>query len=264
MRTGEVIVPSNWDNPWIALDTTRDGNVPGPVWKPLSVHEETGACTYLIHLPPNWNDQVCDWHPGAEEAWIIDGATSMGFAGEEGSTVLQPGHYCYRPPGILHGPAAAPSVHGATIFQRMSSEVRILRYDGDEFPNVNLQPINDDHKTWPVEWNEQIKTEDIPFADSEGPWAGTQHKWIWRNTETGGGCVLLDLPAGWSGDGSPAVGSLEEFVLEGSLTAGGVEFGLWGYAHRPAGSPAGSYSTAEGAKILCYWDESNEFTGEAR
>jgi hypothetical protein len=177
----------------------------------------------------------------------------------EGGTRLETGDYCYRPPGILHGPARIPSINGATFFQRMSSELRILRYDGDEFPHRNFQPITDEHKTHPVPWRERIPTADIPWAASTGGWSGTRHKWVWRNSETGGGCVIVELPAGWAGAGSAARGSIEEFVLDGAITAGDTEFRLWGYAHRPAGQAAGRYATTDGAQLLCYWDDADEF-----
>jgi hypothetical protein len=262
MRTGLVTIPSAWETDWIPLDTIRDGNVGGPAWKLLSKDEETGACSYLMHMPPNWHDEVLDYHPGVEEAYVLAGVSTMGEA-DQGGTRLEVGDYCYRPPGILHGPARIPSINGATFFQRMSSELRILRYDGDEFPHENFQPITDEYKTHPVTWAEKTSTDDLPWETSTGGWTGARHKWVWRNTETGGGCVILDLPAGWQGTGSPAIGSIEEFVLEGGMQAGGVEYRSWGYAHRPPGQPAGRYSTLEGARLLCYWDESNELVEDA-
>jgi hypothetical protein len=262
VRTGLIAIPSAWDIDWTPLDTTRDGNVGGPAWKLLSTHEETGACSYLMHMPPNWHDEVLDYHPGVEEAYVLHGVSTMGEA-DEGGTRLEEGDYCYRPPGILHGPARIPTIAGATFFQRMGSELRILRYEGDEFPHVNFQPITDEHETHPVKWAERTATHDLPWEPSTGGWAGAQHKWVWRNTETGGGCVILDIPAGWEGAGSPGIGSVEEFVIDGSITAGDTEFGYWGYAHRPAGQPAGHYATATGARLLCYWDESNELTEDA-
>lgn len=259
MRNGPVAIESAWVTDWIPLDTTRDGNVPGPVWKPLSTDEATGACTYLMHLPPGWHDNVLDYHPGAEEGFTLGGACELGVPGEEGHTVLSTGDYMYRPPGILHGPAASRTVDGATILQRMSSELRILRYTGDEFPHVHLQPITDEHETWPIAWEERIDLAAREWQEARGGWSGARYKQIFSNRETGGGCVLLDLPAGWSGSGSPAKGCLEEFVIEGDLTAGGTTFGRWGYAVRPAGSPAGTYATENGAQLICFWDDSDEF-----
>ena len=69
---------------------------------------------------------------------------------------------------------------------------------------------------------------------------------------------MLDLPAGWRGEGSPARGPLEEFVLEGDLLAGGVEFGKWGYAYRPAGDAAGKYFSQGGATMLAWWNGADE------
>lgn len=68
----------------------------------------------------------------------------------------------------------------------------------------------------------------------------------------------VDLPAGWSAAGSAARGPLEEFVLTGDLDAGGVTFGKWGYAYRPEGEPAGTYSTTSGATLLAWWNGANE------
>ena len=38
-RAGAVSMATVWDLDWVALDTTRDGNVGGPVWKLL--HRDT-------------------------------------------------------------------------------------------------------------------------------------------------------------------------------------------------------------------------------
>jgi hypothetical protein len=260
MRTGLITLPDIWEQDWTALDTTRDGNIPGPVWKELSTNDESGACTYLVHFPPNWHDPLLDWHPGAEEGFIIHGAVLVGKP-EWGDAYqeLGPGDAFYRPAGILHGPARLPDFGGMTSLYRMSKELRIHRYTGTEFPHVHMTPMNDDWKTSPVGWNEQLPTDPLPWVPvTEGGWAGTRHKWVFRNTETNGGVILLDIPAGWEGTGTPTRGSAEEFVLDGSLTAGGVTFGLWGYAHRPPSTPAGSYSTETGARLLCYWDEADE------
>jgi hypothetical protein len=162
----------------------------------------------------------------------------------------------------LHGPAVIPDIGGCTILHRMSGELRILRYDGDEFPHRHMQPITEDLETWPIPYDENVPTGGIPWEESTGGWTGARHKWVWRYPHTGGGVVMFDLPPGWEGTGSPAAGSVEEFVLEGSYEAAGVAFGRWGYAHRPPGEPAGSYRTENGARLLCYWDEADEFTAE--
>lgn len=258
MRSKTTIIPDLWERDWIPLDTQRDGNVPGPVWKPLTENEETGACSYLMHLPPNWHDNDLDWHPGTEEGFVLSGGTTLGKEGEAGYGIHDVGNYLYRPPGILHGPARAPHVNGATLFQRMGSALRILRYEGKDFPYRHLQPITDQHKNWPVPWREEIDTTALRPEASAGGWSGAQHSWVYRNSETGGGCLIITLPAGWEGVGSAARGSVEEFVIEGSITAGDVEFPMWGYAYRHPGDPAGHYSTETGARLLCVWEESDE------
>lgn len=264
MRTGLVSIPSAWDLDWNPLDTSRDGNVPGPVWKLLSVNEDTKASTYVIHFPPNWRDDELDWHPGAEENFILSGRVIVGKK-EWGDAYqeLDDETYTHRPPGILHGPAVVPDLGGCTILHRLSGDLRILRYHGDQFPHRHMQPITDDLANWPIPYEEAHPTKPLPWEESTGGWAGTRHKWVWRYPHTGGGVVMIDLPAGWEGTGSAAVGSVEEFVLDGAYEAGGVEYGLWGYTHRPPGHPAGTYRSESGARILCYWDEANEFTGEA-
>lgn len=75
---------------------------------------------------------------------------------------------------------------------------------------------------------------------------------------TGGGAVLLSLPAGWRGAGSAARGGIEEFVVEGAVIAGGETYTKWGYAYRPTGEPSGQYGSPEGAVLFSRWDEANE------
>ncbi len=72
---------------------------------------------------------------------------------------------------------------------------------------------------------------------------------------SGGGTVLLDLPAGWIGEGSRARGTVEEFVYQGVLHMGGQWFDTWGYACRPVGQAAGEYFAAGGAQLVCFWDD---------
>ena len=251
--TVAVSIASAWEVDWVALDTSRDGNVPGPVWKPLRHDTSTGALTFMMHLPPGWHDEMLDWHPTTEEGFKLAGSTLLG------GTLLDKGCYLYRPPGILHGPVSAPSDEGSTILQRMNGDIRILRYEGDEFPHEHLQPITDQHKDWPVEWNEKLDTKELEWEPvGAGGWAGASVKWLHRNRITGGGAVMLQIPAGWSGTGSAARGPLEEFVVEGSVVAGGEEYRKWGYAYRPAGAAAGEYSSPGGAVLFCWWDAASE------
>ena len=90
-------------------------------------------------------------------------------------------------------------------------------------------------------------------------WLGRhQRQVVSPNKVTGGGAVLLSLPAGWRGEGSLARGPVEEFVVEGALIAGGKTYTKWGYAYRPAGAPARQYASPEGAILFCWWDDANE------
>jgi hypothetical protein len=253
MAAESLSIPSAWELDWQPLDTSRDGNVPGPVIKLLRRDEETGGMTFMTHLPPGWKDDLLDWHPSVEEGFILAGACRLA------DRLLDEDCYLYRPPGILHGPVGAPHDAGATILQRMDKELRILRYEGDTFPHEDSQPITKDHERWPVEWTEKLDTKELLWeAVESGGWAGARIKWLHRNRETGGGLVLLDLPSGWRGGGSEARGDLEEFVVSGSVDAGGVRYGKWGYAFRPAGKPAAEYATDEGARLACWWNGADE------
>lgn len=264
MRTGRVIIPSAWDTDWIPLSTAKYGHVNGPVWKQLSEDEKTGASTYLCHYPPGWHDDLLDWHPAAEENFCLAGKVTVGKKEwENGYDELTARVYGYRPPGILHGPAMFPDDEGGTILHRMAGPLFINRYTGPEGPEdppaIHKTPITDEYKDWPTKWTESHPTDPIPWEETtSGGWAGTKHKWVWRFDATGGGVIMFDVPAGWSGSGSPARGSLEEFVVEGSYTAGGNDFGKWGYSHREPGDAAGTYSTETGVKLVCWWDEADE------
>ena len=248
-----LIIPSAWELDWEARDTERDGNVAGPVRKVLRRDPATGGLTYLLHLPPGWHDEVLDWHPTTEEAYILTGSVVLA------DNMLDAGSCLYRPPGILHGPVSVPTDAGASTLSRMNGDSRILRYDGDEFPHRHMQPVTDQHRDWPVEWTEKLDTKELDWKPvSAGGWAGTRAKQLHRNRITGGGVVMLEIPAGWRGRGSAARGPLEEFVLDGELEAGGVAFRRWGYAYRPPGVAAGEYSSATGALLFCWWDEADE------
>jgi hypothetical protein len=248
MARQRMSIPSTFTLDWQALPTT-DGNVPGPVFKVLSADPDSGGSTILLHLPPGWRDDVLDWHPCSEEGLILAGLVTLA------DRRYTPGVYLYRPPGILHGPAAALGDDGATIIQRFDSELRILRYTGDEFPHRDLQAITRQADDWPIEWVERLDPEERPWATAEGgAWAGARYKWLARDRRPGaGGSILLDLREGWEGREYAAHGEIEEFVLTGDVDAGGERFERWGYACRPKGSPAGGLSAPEGARLICWW-----------
>jgi len=206
--------------------------------------------TWLTHIPPWWRDAELVYHPCIEEAFVLNGAVQLG------DRYYGPGCYVYRPPGILHGPAFIPSDIGATLFQRFNSEGGILRYEGTEFPHVDSQPVTDDHVTWPVPWVEWVDSETIPWQPvDDGPWSGTAARWLSRNRETGGGTVLVDIPAGWAGEGTRGRGTSQEFVVHGPMTIGGMVFERWGYSCRAPGEAAGAYTTSGPARLICVWDE---------
>jgi hypothetical protein len=244
-----VSIPDTHELDWQPLPTARDGNVPGPVFKLLSSDPETGGYTKLQHMPPGWHDPALDYHDAAEEAFRLVGWNQLA------DRRISVGCYLYRPAGILHGPASSDPVNGSTGISRFPSSARILRYTGDEFPHVDSQPITDDYLHSPIEWVELLDSNTLPWLEAPGPWAGASYKWLGRNRETGGGALLIDMPPGWEGGGAPGRGTTEEFVIEGSLIAGGVTYVKWGYACRAPGAPAGAYGTQEGARLICYWDE---------
>jgi hypothetical protein len=243
-----VSIGSTFGLDWQTLPTT-DGNVPGPVFKLLSRDAETGGSTIMLHLPPGWHDELLDWHPCSEEGLILAGLVTLA------DRRYSSGVYLYRPPGILHGPAAAPHDDGATIIQRFDSELRILRYTGNEFPHRDLQPITRQAEDWPIEWVERLDPEERPWSTAEsGPWEGARYKWLARDRRPGaGGSILIDLPAQWVGKGYEARGEIEEFVLAGEVEAPRERLERWGYACRPQGSPAGGLSTSDGARLIGWW-----------
>jgi hypothetical protein len=245
-----VLIPDTHAMPWVAIDTNRDGNVPGPVFKLLTSDPETHGSTVLLHCPPGWRDPVLDWHPTIEEAFTLQGSLQMAW------NTMDEGSYLFRPPGVLHGPPHAHDVTGATFVIRMDGESRILRYDGTEFPHAHMQPITDQWQTSPFTWVERLATPGLPWLPvSTGPWAGARVKWLnRRNDGLPGGCAMLQLPPRFQGAGTQCRGQVEELVVDGALEAGGVAFAKWGFACRAAGDAAGSYRSESGATLICWFD----------
>ncbi|MCY4086966.1 MAG: DUF4437 domain-containing protein [Actinomycetia bacterium] len=251
IRREPVLIPDSHELNWVSIQVGEDDNVPGPSNKLLTSDPATGAHTRLLHLPPGWHDDELDWHPAVEEGLTLQGTCQIG------PNLLEEGSYLYRPPGVLHGPVYGDRDVGATFIVHWTARSRILRYKGDTLPHVDGQAITDDYKHLPFEWHQKLDTNTIPWVDAEhGGWAGTRYRWINRHRETGGGAIMIDVPAGWEGSGSEGRGAMEEFVLQGSLTAGKLTFVKWGYACREPGTPAGAYSSEQGARLLCWWDES--------
>jgi hypothetical protein len=253
-----VLIPSIDAIDWGPTGLEGQGGVPGPTIKQLSAgtggfltpDPKRRMATWLCHQPPGWADPEIVYHPCAEEGFILDGEVWLA------NRALGAGTYVYRPPGILHGPAREATRQGTTLILRYTLDGGMLRHDASDGPSFDLQPITDEHENWPMTWTERADTNLIPWvAVTEGPWTGVGCKWLNRNRVTGGGTVLLELPPGWHGVGSAARGLVEEFLVDGQLTAAGLWFSQWGYACRPAGKPAGEYAAPSGARLLCFWDE---------
>ena len=73
--------------------------------KTLRLNPVTGERVFLNRLDQPGGDPRIEWHPCVEELYQISGVTSMDSPRDR--FVLRPGVYCYRPPGIPHGPFRA-------------------------------------------------------------------------------------------------------------------------------------------------------------
>lgn len=249
MARTAVTIPSTFGHDWVALPTT-DGNVGGVAIKPLSADEATGGATFLCHLPPGWHDPQLDWHPATEESFKLAG---WSLSGERESGTPS---YIHRPPGLLHGPTRAEALLGATFLIRFDGELRIFRVP----EGAQDEPMGTEYAAGVerIVWVPDIERVERRPAPADGPWAGALVRELRRDPASGGGLCLLDLPAGWEGEGTRcAGGEVEEFVLGGTLRAGtgaeAVELTQWGYACRPAGAAAGRYATRDGAVLACWW-----------
>ena len=257
MARPAVTIPSTFALDWTALPTT-DGNVGGVAFKPLSADPATGAATLLLHLPPGWHDPQLDWHPATEESFKLAGWSR---SGDRASGTPS---YIFRPPGLLHGPTLAEDTLGATFLIRMDGELRIHHVPWDAPGVAQDAAVAPEYAAGRerLVWVPDIEAVERRPAPADGPWAGALVRELRSDPGSGGGLVLLDLPPGWSGEGSRGRGEAEELVLAGALRAGGgsglgsagpVELTRWGYACRPAGAPAGRYSTGSGATLACWW-----------
>ena len=159
-----VVIPSAWETDWHGISTS-DGNVPGPALKILREDADTGALTFMTHLPPNWHDPLLDWHPSTEEGYLIAGEVTLGPPAT--MRHMKPGCYLFRPPGILHGPVASPNDLGATIVQRTNAPLRILRYKGKKFPHEDCRPITNDYLKSDVRWSELTDTNKLKWVKVE-------------------------------------------------------------------------------------------------
>ncbi|MFT4261754.1 MAG: hypothetical protein QM572_00080 [Nocardioides sp.] len=258
-RRDEVLIPRIVDVPWVdcapaQLAAHPDSNpTPGQCAKILSTG--TGGATSLdgqlrmstriTHVAPGATDPFYTYHPCIEEMYSLSD-----------SHLAPAGSYNFRPPGIVHG-SGTPRFNdkGFTFFHRIGA------LDEDVFlrppPELDRDAyaLTDEYRIWPVRHASWYDANQAVWHDTEtGPWRGTRHKWLSRNRLTGGGTLLLEVPPGWTGEGSQAKGLVEEFVVHGDITAGGLHFSRWGYASRPAGRPAGDYLTSLGATVLCVWD----------
>ncbi|GEM_PF-1224354 len=77
----------------------------GLVSQTLRLDHHSGERVFVISVEAGgFRDDRIEWHPCVEEIYQIEGETSMDHPGD--TLVLRPGCYCYRPPGIPHGPFA--------------------------------------------------------------------------------------------------------------------------------------------------------------
>jgi hypothetical protein len=255
MARQPVSIPNTMAINWHPVPVTYDDNVPGPVWKVLSEDSASGAVTYLYHSPPGWVDPALGWHPHDEETFVLAPQVP-----DTSSARFYPGYYAYKQPGILHAPPpfsrSSPFAYqGITFLVRVSGRIQLRRYTGTKFACQAGNYVTDQHVTWPVD---PVATNTnavvLDTAPKEGPWGGIGYTWLHRNKRTGGGAILLDLPAGWRGQPPPPRGVREEFVIEGSLDIDGERFERWGYACREASNAAREYVSEVGSRLLCWWD----------
>jgi hypothetical protein len=97
-QAGEVTVVDPDELAWAPIGV-EDGAPPGPVIKQLRVDAVNGDWTYLVSIPPGWQDIQGEAHPTVQEGLVLRGDLLMGRHG-----VMHPGCYYWRPAMIEHGP----------------------------------------------------------------------------------------------------------------------------------------------------------------
>jgi len=102
---------------------------------------------------------------------------------------------------------------------------------------------------------EYVDSERFPGHHSTRVRGGCKSEMAVSQPRDGGGTLLLDIPAGWSGVGTTGRATAQEFIISGNATVGGMFFERWGYTCRAPGEAAGSYTSNGGARLICIWDE---------
>ncbi len=214
--------------------------------KRLSEDSDTGALTFYLELPVNWQGGgVAHYHTCSEEVYVLAGDVTL-----NGRDYLRDGAYLYRPAGIVHGHQEG-SVSGCRLIIKTD---RALDFNYVQEPAASeeyvLEP-SEDGRPHILHLNTQL----MDWRWQAAGQARYGVKALSQDRRTGASTRLLRFPAGWSGNfRMSGAASWEWFVIAGDLRLDdNTRFVTDAYSVRPAGGGEQAFVRAAAPTDLLLW-----------
>jgi hypothetical protein len=231
-----------WQDGREVRESTHSPSVPDGVQiKVLSVDQVTGAAAFLLKAPAGWTAPPTEHHRVAQEGLLIEGR-----AVQDGRELLPLSYYRY-PSGTAHGRTVSDG-HTAIILVDGAP-------DGTEADGSS--------GTGGAGTEPGLSLETLTWRTSQEVWGGVGFdvpsgvlvKGLRSDALTGGQTVVMQVSAGWSTRQPEYHNALQqEFLLEGDVTFGDVEFHAPAYFCFPPGAVHGPASTRAGMVMLVAFD----------
>ncbi|MDX2224158.1 MAG: DUF4437 domain-containing protein [Rhodospirillaceae bacterium] len=112
----------------------------------------------------------------------------------------------------------------------------------------------------PVSREDGLDTATVAPKPLPGEFApGLMHRKISHNSDTGGGHMIMEIPAGWKSDKGYCTAAQDIYILDGDLSVG-VERMIRGcYSYIPAGVAYGPLSSEKGCRAIVFYGAPYDF-----
>lgn len=223
-------------------------------WEPLGTHglrrkrlgydPLTQHVTSVVDIPKGWKGGgIAHFHHAFEEVYMLEGAVTVG-----GSHYWHAGDYFFRPAHIVHG-HDEKSPAGATALIRSDGPLELLLIhepaEPDEYPLPEAGDPRGHLKHLTVAGVAAVP--DPAFPDT---W---RVKPLSANPQSGARTIIVEIPAGWTGEAPLLDAAWEAYLLEGSVEGSTCDYAAGDYTAGGAATPLlGALRSPAGCSILLW------------
>jgi len=216
----------------------------------------------LIRVLPGYRDLTNAYHDSVEECLVLEGQLQL-----DGEGPFVAGDYFWRPAGWVHAASTGTGFTALLMFQgedpdeQSGQTSRRIRPDEEAGTN-QLHPDDVDLALGPRGWVRCQPTgllAWLPGAAWSAARRGQLTSWdlshvhvrvLSENIRTGGQSLIVRLQPGITGATTMLKGTLDIYVLEGSITFGEDHLSEANFLHVPAGEALGAVSSTDGATVF--------------